>query len=56
VSSPTLAPTAFLRTVDREPMLARAIFAELSDRLSATGDRIVGGVSPVDRARLIEVC
>jgi len=56
VSSLTLAPTAFLRTVDREPMLARAIFAELSRRLNATGDRIDGDVAPVDRARLIEIC
>ena len=56
VSSLTLAPRAFLQTVDREPMLARAIFAELSKRLGATGDRIDGDVAPVDRARLIEVC
>jgi CRP-like cAMP-binding protein len=56
VSSLSLVPRAFLQTVDREPMLARAIFAELSKRLSATGDRIDGDVAPVDRARLVEVC
>jgi CRP-like cAMP-binding protein len=56
VSSLALSSTAFLRTVDREPMIARAIFVELSKRLDATGDQIDGDVSQVDRARLIEVC
>jgi signal-transduction protein with cAMP-binding, CBS, and nucleotidyltransferase domain len=56
VSSLRLAPTAFLSTVDREPMLARAIYAELSKRLNTGGDQIDGDVSRVDRARLIEVC
>jgi CRP/FNR family transcriptional regulator, cyclic AMP receptor protein len=56
VSSLKLAPTAFLRTVDREPMLARGIYAALNERLSATGDQIVGDDSAVDRAKLIEAC
>ncbi len=55
VSSLALSPTAFLHRVDREPMIARAIFVELSKRLDATGDQI-SDVSQVDRARLIEVC
>ncbi len=56
VSSLALARTAFLRTVDREPMLARGIFGALSERLNAAGDRIDGDASAVDRARLVEVC
>ncbi len=56
VSSLKLDPTSFLRTVDREPMLARSIYAELNKRLNAPGDQTGDDVSPVDRAKLIEVC
>jgi CRP-like cAMP-binding protein len=56
VSSLSLAPSAFLRTVDREPMLARGIFTALSERLRAMGDQVDGDASAVDRARLIELC
>ena len=56
VSSLTLDPKAFLSTVDREPMIARAIYAELSKRLNATGDQIDDDVSRLDRAKLNEVC
>lgn len=56
VSSLKLAPTAFLSTLDREPMLARSIYTELSKRLNETPDRTDDDVSRVDRAKLIEVC
>lgn len=57
VSTLALSPTAFLRTVDREPMLARGIFAELCRRLSATSEQIdCDDDSSVDRSRLVDVC
>ena len=56
VSSLSLAPTAFLRTVDREPMLARGIFTALNERLKATDDQVDGNASAVDRMRLVDVC
>jgi CRP-like cAMP-binding protein len=57
VSTLALSRTAFLRTVDREPMLARGLFAELSRRLRAAGEQIDDTeASPVDRARLVTLC
>ena len=57
VSSLTLSPTAFLRTVEREPSLARGIFTELCRRLRATGEQIdCDDSAPVDRARLVDLC
>jgi hypothetical protein len=56
-STLALTPAAFLRTVDREPMLARGLYAALCRRLRATGEEIDwDGTSPVDRAMLVDVC
>jgi CRP/FNR family cyclic AMP-dependent transcriptional regulator len=57
VSTLVLSPVAFLRTVDREPLLARGIYAELCQRLRATGEEIdCDDTSRVDRARLADLC
>jgi len=57
VTSLALSPTAFLRTVDREPMLARGLYAELVRRLRASGEELAwDGSSPVDRTMLVDVC
>ena len=57
VSSLTLDPVAFLRTVDREPMLARGLFTELNRRLGASGERIdPNDTSRIDRAKLVDAC
>jgi CRP/FNR family transcriptional regulator, cyclic AMP receptor protein len=58
VSTLELTPSAFLRILDGEPQLARALSAELCGRLRDTGGDSgdCGDDAPVDRARLVELC
>jgi CRP-like cAMP-binding protein len=58
VSTLELTPSAFLRILDSEPQLARALSAELCGRLRDTGGDSgdCGDDAPVDRARLVELC
>jgi CRP/FNR family cyclic AMP-dependent transcriptional regulator len=56
LSTLEITPTAFLRVVDREPMVAQAFYAELSRRLEMAGspvDEVAG--ARVDLARLAEL-
>jgi CRP-like cAMP-binding protein len=57
VSTLEISPTAFLRLVDREPMIAQNIYEELSRRLKAAGNEVHEDAGTrVDRARLVELC
>jgi CRP/FNR family transcriptional regulator/CRP/FNR family cyclic AMP-dependent transcriptional regulator len=57
VSTLEISPTAFLRLVDREPMIAQNIYEELSRRLKAAGSEVREDAGTrVDRARLVELC
>jgi CRP/FNR family transcriptional regulator, cyclic AMP receptor protein len=57
VSTLEITPAAFLRLVDREPMVARSISEELTRRLKAAGRQVEEGADVrVDRTRLIELC
>ncbi|HEY8115787.1 MAG TPA: cyclic nucleotide-binding domain-containing protein [Actinomycetota bacterium] len=58
VSTLELTPSAFLRILDSEPALARALSAELCGRLHDAGGYSgdCGDDAPVDRARLVELC
>ena len=57
VSTLEISPTAFVRLVDREPMIVQGIYEELCRRLKAAGHEVdVGSGTRVDRARLVELC
>ena len=58
VSALELTPSAFLRILDREPLLARAVSAELCRRLQDVGGDSgdINDDAPIDRARLVELC
>lgn len=58
LSTLELTPSGFIRTLDREPGLARALSAELCRRLQGVGGDSGGcdDDAPVDRARLAELC
>jgi CRP-like cAMP-binding protein len=56
VSTLEISPTAFLRLVDREPMIAQNIYEELSRRLKAAGNEVHEDAGTrVDRTRLVEL-
>jgi CRP-like cAMP-binding protein len=58
VSALELSSSAFLRILDREPAIARAVSVELCRRLHDVGGDTsdCGDDSQVDRARLVELC
>jgi CRP-like cAMP-binding protein len=58
LSTLELTPSGFLRILDREPGLARALSVELCRRLQAVGGDSADcdDDAPVDRARLAELC
>jgi CRP/FNR family cyclic AMP-dependent transcriptional regulator len=56
VSTLALSQAAFLRTLEREPMLAQGIYAALCTRLNAAGDQIDCDEATVDRAKFVDVC
>ncbi len=58
VSALELSPSAFLRILDKEPAIARAVSAELCRRLHDVGGDTsdCGDDSQVDRARLVDLC
>lgn len=57
VSTLELTPSAFLRILDREPLVGKAVAAELCRRLRDVGGDAsdCDGDAPVDRARLAEL-
>jgi CRP/FNR family transcriptional regulator, cyclic AMP receptor protein len=56
LSTLEITPAAFLRLVDREPMVARAFYEELSRRLEIAGNPVDEAANArVDRARLVEL-
>jgi CRP/FNR family cyclic AMP-dependent transcriptional regulator len=56
VSTLEISPTAFLRLVDREPVIAQNIYEELSRRLKAAGNEVHEDAGTrVDRTRLVEL-
>jgi CRP/FNR family transcriptional regulator, cyclic AMP receptor protein len=56
LSTLEISPTAFVRLVDREPIVAQGIYEELCRRLKAVGHEVDGGSGRVDRTRLVELC
>ncbi len=58
VSALELTPSAFLRILDSQPPLIRAVATELCRRLRNAGDESgdCDDDAPVDRARLVELC
>jgi CRP-like cAMP-binding protein len=58
VSTLELTPSTFLRILEKEPALARAVSAELCRRLQGVGGDASGcdDDAPIDRARLVELC
>jgi CRP-like cAMP-binding protein len=56
LSTLEITPAAFLRLVDREPVVARAFYQELSRRLEVAGNPVDEAAGArVDRARLVEL-
>jgi CRP-like cAMP-binding protein len=56
LSTLEITPAAFLRLVDREPMVARAFYQELCRRLEIAGNPVDEAPNAqVDRARLVEL-
>jgi CRP-like cAMP-binding protein len=56
LSTLEITPAAFLRLVDREPMVARSFYQELCRRLEVAGNPVDEAAGArVDRARLVEL-
>jgi CRP/FNR family cyclic AMP-dependent transcriptional regulator len=57
VSTLEIGTAAFLRLLDREPMIARSVQEELVRRLKEAGSPVAEGTGTrVDRAELVELC
>jgi CRP/FNR family transcriptional regulator, cyclic AMP receptor protein len=50
-----ITPDAFLRLLDREPVIAASIGRELRERLAAAGRGVEDAEMPADRTRLVEL-